>query len=67
VGVERFCEAAVIAALTVSGLVVSHAKQPATNVVLSAPGGEVPMQAEESVLYNILGFVFGEPKADQIS
>jgi len=45
---------------------VSHAKQPATNVVLSAPGGEVPMQAEESVLYNILGFVFGEPGADQI-
>jgi len=49
-----------VAALTISGLIVRNAKEPAANVVLSATGGQIVLQADEGILNDILRFITGK-------
>jgi hypothetical protein len=53
--------------LTISGAIVGDAKQPAANVLLRPARSEVPVQADKSVLHDILRFVSREPETYQIS
>src|SRR5205823_4712858 len=60
-------ETAIITKLAISGAIVSDAKQPATNVVLRCSRRQVPMQADKSVLHDILRFVSRKAEAYQVA
>src|SRR6185369_10192950 len=66
-GIKRRAEAAMVALLSISGLIVCHAKHPAADIVLGAAGSQMPMQAEERVLHDVLRFVEGKTEADQVA
>jgi len=63
----RRSEAALVAGLPVSGLIMRHAKQPAPNIFLGVSGCDVAMQTQKSVLYYVLRLVRGQSQTDQVS
>jgi len=56
-----------VAALTIPGLIVRNAKEPAANVVLGTTYGHVALQTDEGILNDILRFITGKSEADQVS
>ena len=66
-GIERPAEAPGIAFLAIPGAVMGDAKQPAANVFLRPARRNMLVQAEESVLHDVLRFVRREPQSGQIS
>src|SRR5258708_29525295 len=58
---------AVVAILAVPRLIVRHAKQPASNVLLRPARGQVPVQGKKSVLNHVLRFIARKSEAYQVS
>jgi hypothetical protein len=65
--VELFAKSPFIARLTISGLVMNNAKQPATDVFLVSSRRQMALQADKRVLHHILRFVARKSKADKVA
>ena len=56
-----------VARLTITGLIVGHAKQPPPNVFLVPTRGQMTLEVHKSVLYHILRIVAGKTETDEVA
>jgi hypothetical protein len=61
-GITRRAEIPVVPVLAVSGLIVRHAKEPASNVFLRTTRGQVPVQDQKSVLHDVRASSLESPR-----